>query len=767
MLSPCNEMRAIRYKIAFSLPAPRCLFLPYTYRAIATNTTAVSTIHHDPSFVDTHHQSLLTYSSMFREGVPISFQSYPSLLKACATLGSLDFGRMVHHNIVKMGFSSDVYIGASLIDMYAKLGEINDAHHAFVELPERSVVPWTAIITGYSQNGDINMAFSMCNMMRFEGMQPNSVTMLTLLAGIDLLVHLVCVHGSIIKFGVESDIRVANSLVNVYTRCGSLESGERVFYGMAERDIVSWNTMISGHSQYGNVEVAVDLLQHMQLFGGAKPDFQTLGSLASGIANEGLLALGKSIHALIVSYGFESDVIIQTALMGMYSKCGSLDDAMLLFENARHRDDVSWMTIISGLVLNDRADESLTIFAQMFQARYIPSTAIIACAIAACSQLCALDKGTSIHAYLIRNHTDIDIAAGNSLVTMYAKCRRLELAWRVFERMNERDVVSWNAIVSGHTQTGQLDKALLLFAKMKLTDQRPDLVTMVGLLQACAACGALHQGKWIHGFILRHNLEASLLMDTALVDMYCKSGDIDTAMKCFNQMPQKDVVSWSTIIAGCGSHGKGKLSLSLYLEMLESGIQPNNVTFLALLSACSHAGLVFEGLRLYKSMVDDHRLKPKMEHSACIIDLLSRAGKVNDAYKFINSGGISCTTDMLGILLTNSKNHGNVGLSKDITEEIVAKEPETAENFVQLAQSYAAISNWEGMAQMWVRMKSLGLKKSPGWSYIESQGIINTFFAGDFSHACSDDIKTILCVLNMEMREECQCRISRSEAYSS
>ncbi|CAN6454449.1 unnamed protein product [Victoria cruziana] len=745
----------------------RCLLLFSTFRAMATNHTVASTTHYHFSSVETSHQSLLSYSSMVREGVPITSLIYPSLLKACAALGSLDFGRVIHHNIVKIGLSSDVYIGASLVDMYTKLGEIKDAHRAFVELPERNVVPWTAIITGYSQHGDVNMAFSMCNMMRREGMQPNSVTLLTLLAGIDMPVHLVCIHGSIIKFGVESDIRVANSLVNVYARCGSLESAENVFYGMAERDVVSWNSMVSGQSQYGNIEDAVELLQHMQLFGGVKPDFQTLGSLASGIANEGLLSLGKSIHALIVTYGFESDIIIQTALVAMYSKCGSLDDALLLFGTTRHRDDVSWMTIISGLILNDRAHESLTIFAQMLQARYIPSTAIIACAAAACGQLSALHEGISIHAYLIRNHTNMDIAAGNSLVTMYAKCRRLELAWNVFERMNGRDVVSWNAIVCGHAQAGELGEALLLFSEMKLAGQRPDSVTIVGLLQASAACSALHQGKWIHGFILRHSLEPSLLMDTALVDMYSKCGDIDTAMKCFNQVPQKDVVSWSTIIAGCGSHGKGKLALSLYCNMVEAGIQPNDVTFLSLLSACSHAGLVYEGLRLYKSMVDDYRLKPKLEHCACIIDLLGRAGKVHDAYRFINSQGISCTTDMLGILLTNCKNHGNVDLSKNITEEIVAKETETAENFVRLAQSYAATSNWDGMAQMLVRMKSLGLRKSPGWSYVETQGIISTFFAGDISHACSDEMRAILCFLNMEMREEYECRISRSEAYGS
>lgn len=689
---------------------------------------------------------------MLKTNIPPDTHTFPNLLKACTSLNLFVYGLSFHQCIVVNGFSSDAYIASSLINFYAKLGHAQNARKVFDTMPERNVVPWTSIIGCYSRAGSVGIAFDMFNEMRRGGIQPSSVTLLILLSGVSEFAHVKCLHGFAVLYGFESDMSLMNSILNVYCKCGRVEDARDLFKYMNGRDIVSWNSLISGYAQTGNIREVFQLLYKMRVEG-MEPDKQTYATAVSVAATQSNLKLGKSVHGQILRTGFELDSHVETALIVMYLKCSNIDLAFQIFERTMHKDVVLWTAMISGLAQNDFADRALMVFCQMLESRTEPSSATVASALAACAQLGSFDLGTSIHGYVLRQVMRLDIPAQNALVTMYAKCAHLDQSRAVFDSMSKRDLVSWNAIIAGYAQNGHLCEALALFSDMRATLQKPDSLTVVSLLQACASTGALHQGKWIHNFTIRSCLRPCILVDTALVDMYSKCGDIDKAHKCFVEMSDRDLVSWSTLISGYGCHGKAETALRLYSELLQTGIKPNHVIFLSVLSACSHNGLVDKGLSIYQSMTEDFGIAPSLEHRACIVDLLSRAGRVEEAYDFYKRVFLEPAVDVLGILLDASRTKGDVELGDLIAGEILMLRPVDAGNYVQLAHTYASMNRWDGVGEAWKQMKSLGLKKLPGWSFIELHGTITTFFTDHNSNPQLDGIMSLLKILSKEMRK--------------
>ncbi|KAI8525071.1 hypothetical protein RHMOL_Rhmol13G0199400 [Rhododendron molle] len=584
-------------------------------------------------------------------------------------------------------------------------------------MPERNVVPWTAIICCYSRTGDFESAVCMYEEMWYEGIRPSSVTMLGLLCGVLEFKQVQCVHACVICYGFGSDMAVLNSLLDVYGKCGRVKDAWDLFEIMERRDTVSWNSLVSGYALVGNVGEILDLMRRMRI------------------------------------EGFELDAHVETSLIALYSKCGKVDNAFRMFERTPNKDVIRWTAMISGLVQNKCADKALTLFQKMLLSDIMPYTATIASALAACGQLGSLSLGTSIHAYMLRQRMPFDITAQNSLMTMYVKCNRLVQSHIVFDTMEGRDVVSWNAIVAGYAQNGNLYQSLSFFNEMRRTLQQPDSLTVVSLLQACASIGALHQGKWVHNFVIRSFLGSCNMIDSALVDMYCKCGDLDTARKCFDRISYHDLVPWSAMIAGYGSHGKGDMALEIYNQFLLTGLEPNHVIFLSVLSACNHNGLVNQGLNLFYSMREDFWVEPKLEHLSCIVDLLSRAGRVEQAYDFYKEMFPEPEIGVLGILLDACRMSGSLELGNIIARDICMAKPTDARNYLQVAQSYASVERWDGVSEVWVQMRSLGLRKLPGWSFIELNGTITTFLTQHTSHPQHVDIVQVLKFLSKEMTD--------------
>lgn len=689
---------------------------------------------------------------MLKANTPPDAYTFPSLLKACTSLNLLSYGLSFHQHIIVNGYSSDPYIGSSLINFYAKFECTSHARQVFDMMPERNVVPWTAIIGCYARASDTNTVFCLYNRMRYEGIKPSSVTILGMLSGVSEGIQVQCLHACVVHHGFGLNINLVNSMLNVYGKCGRVEDARCLFESMGTKDLVSWNSLLSGYALIGDIRKMLQLLHRMRVEG-MKPAQQTFGSLVSEIARQNKLEMGKVVHGQILTSGFELDTHIETSLIVMYLKCGNVDNAYIIFGQTTNKDVVFWTAMISGLVQNECADKALAVLRLMLFSRVMPSSATIASALAACAQLGSSSFGTSIHGYLLRHRMPTDIPTQNSLVTMYAKCGKLEQSCTVFYMMDERDVVSWNAIVAGHAHNGHLCEALCLFDDMRTTLQRPDFITVVSLLQACASTGAFHQGKWIHNFAIRNYIGPCVLIDTALVDMYSKSGDLDTARKCFDRMSQHDVVSWSSIIAGYGCHGKGEIALEMYSEFLRSGLEPNHVIFLSVLCACSHNGLVEQGMSLFESMEKDFGIQPKLEHCACIVDLLSRAGRVKEAYGFYTRMFPEPMVDVLGILLDACRTNCNKELGDIIANDILMLKPEDSGNYVQLAHSYASRGRWDGVGEAWIQMRSLGLKKLPGWSSIELHGKITTFFNDHKSHPLYEDVVFVLKSLSKKSRD--------------
>ncbi|PKU83767.1 pentatricopeptide repeat-containing protein At4g04370 [Dendrobium catenatum] len=679
---------------------------------------------------------------------------FPPLLKTCASLSLLPVGHILHQRAVVLGLTAEPYLATSLLHMYAVNGRISDAHRVFDQMPIKNVVPYSALISAYCRSANLNMAFCTYNKMLNDGIRPNSVTLLGLISGISDLYLLQSLHALVSHFGFEKDLIIMNSMMNVYSLCGRADFARMLFDSMPFKDCISWNSMIAGYSRNGEVKSSMDLIHKMRL-AGFFPDQQTYGSLLSLFTNNTRCSvqLGCLIQALVITSGFVSDFHLLTSLVSLYLKFGKLDYAFKLFDLSSEKDVVLWTAMISGLAHNDRADEALLVFHKMISTGLTPLNTTIASAVSASAQLGMFRIGASIHGFIVRQKLALDTAAENSLITLYMKCSHMRQGQQLFELMQNRDLVSWNAVVSGFAHNGHLEEAFYFFIRMISVMQTPDTITIVSLLQSCASLGALHQGRSIHNFMIRHELNCSLSMETSLVDMYSKCGDIKTAQKCFNRMLEQDMVSWSVIIAGYGSHGMGDVALRMYSRFLSTEMKPNNVMFLSVLSACSHSGLVSEGLAIFNSMKEEFGIQPWIEHCGCVVDLLCRAGNVEEAFRFFRRMSLMANADVLGIILDACRASGGADLAEEVVKEMIKLKPESSGSYLQLAHNYAAMNCWDGFGQTLTRMRTLGLKKIPGWSFVEVNGSKNTFFAYDASHPQWDDILLLLKTFHYEMKD--------------
>ncbi|XP_013672598.2 pentatricopeptide repeat-containing protein At4g04370-like [Brassica napus] len=698
-----------------------------------------------------HHQVLSTFSSMLANRfLPDAF-TFPSLLRACASLRLLSFGLSLHQQVLVNGFSSDSYTSSSLVNLYAKFGALDHARKVFDEMRERDVVHWTAIIGCYSRAGFVGEAFSLVNEMRFEGIKPGPVTLLEMLSGVKEITELKCLHAFALVHGFGCDVTVTNSVLNLYCKCDCVVDAKVLFDQMEKRDMVSWNTMVSGFASVGDMSEILKLLCRMRDVG-LRPDHQTFGASLSVSGAMSDIDLGRTLHCQVVKTGFDVDTHLRTALMTMYLKCGEEEASFGVLETIPEKDVVCWTVMISGLVRLGNAEKAMNVFGEMLHSGTELSSEAIASAVAACAQLGYLDLGASVHGYALRQGYKLDTLALNSLITMYAKCGRLDKSLALFEQMNERDLVSWNAIISGHAQNGDLGNALFLFKEMKFkTAHGVDSLTAVSLLQACSASGALRVGRLIHCVVIRSFIRTCTLVDTALVDMYLKCGYLEAARRCFYLISRKDCVAWGTLIAGYGFHGKGETAMEVYSEFLRSGMEPNHLIFLAVLSSCSHNGMVQHGLETFYSMVRDFGVEPSHEHLACVVDLLCRAKRVEEAFKFYKENFTKPSIDVLGIILDACRANGETEVEDVVCRDMIDLKPVDAGHYVRLAHSFAAMRRWEDVSESWKQMKSLGLKKLPGWSKIEMNGRTTTFFMSHSSH--SDETASVLKLLSKEMKQ--------------
>eukprot|EP01018_Ginkgo_biloba_P015526 Gb_39725 [translate_table: standard] len=547
-------------------------------------------------------------------------------------------------------------------------------------------------------------------------------TYLSLLQTCDNLKALVegkVVHAQIITTGFHQNLNLGTKLVSMYANCNSLVNARQVFYEMPKRDVFLWNTMIMGYASNGFSEEALELNDEMRR-SGMQPDNFTFPYVLKACADLAALQQGKEIHNYIIRSGFESDIFVGNALVAMYSKCGSLMDAFQVFDKMFQRDVVSWNAMIVGYVQSRHYDEAFKLLLRMQQEGVEATSVTIASVLPAC---------------------------------VHTKFGSIQDVRQLFDKMYEKNLVSWNAMIAGYTQTGHCCEALELFNQMELNSIKPDFVTFVSILPACASLAALQHGKEIHSHIIRCGLDSNVSVGNALIDMYAKCGSIEDARVLFDRMSQRNVISWTAMIAGYGFHGHGKDALILFHQMQQASTRPNHITFVGLLSACSHAGLVDEGWQYFNLMSQEYQIVPSIEHYACMVDLLGRAGRLDEAHCLLKEMSLEPNAIVWRALLGACKIHCNMKLGELVAKHLFELEPEYDGNYVLLSNIYASAGRWDNVEKLRTMMNDKGIRKKPGCSWIEIENRVHVFLSGDRMHPQSDKIYGMLKRLIAQMKE--------------
>ncbi|KAK4398033.1 Pentatricopeptide repeat-containing protein [Sesamum angolense] len=396
--------------------------------------------------------------------------------------------------------------------------------------------------------------------------------------------------------------------------------------------------------------------------------------------------------------------------------------------------------------------EALSIFRDMRRSDVKPDCIALVSVLKAYSDLEELNQGGCLHSLVIKMGHEFEPDLRIALTSLYAKCGQVSAAKSLFDQMKVQDVILWNAMISGFAKNGHANEALELFTEMISKSIQPDAVTIQSSALASAQLGSLDQARWVDNYVKNSKLGGDVIVSTALIDMYVKCGSVELARDVFNRTVDKDVVVWTAMIMGYGLHGWGREAINLFNEMKDAEVHPNDVTFLALITACSHCGLVEEGWEFFISM-KDYGIEPCQKHYAGVVDLLGRAGYLEKAYNFIMTMPVEPGISVWGALLSACKIHRRVTLGEYAAEKLFSLDPLNTGHYVLLSNLYASARMWDGVAKVRVLMKSKGLNKDSGYSMIEIDGKLQAFRIGDKSHPRSDEIYKKLEWLEMRLLE--------------
>ncbi|KAK7307074.1 hypothetical protein VNO77_39813 [Canavalia gladiata] len=683
------------------------------------------------------HQVLSLYHHHFHMGSHLTQNCsflYPSLLRAASGVDDLITGRKVHGRIVKSGFSIDRVIGTSLLSMYGEFGCLNDALKVFDEMRERDLFLWSSVISCYVENGLPREGLEMLRWMISGGIGPDPVMLLSVAeacAKVGCLRLAKSVHGYVIRKEMVGDVRLRNSLIVMYSQYGDLCRAKGVFENLTDRSTACWTSMISAYNQNGCSEEAIDAFIQMQE-SEVEPNSVTMINVLYCCARLGWLNEGKSVHCFILRKEMDdADLDLGPALIDFYAACWKISSSEKLLHLIGNSNVVSWNTLISFYAREGLNEEAMVLFSRMLVKGLMPNSFSLASSISASASAGSIQFGQQIHSHVMKRGFK-DEFVQNSLMDMYSKCGFVNLAYTIFEKCTQKSIVAWNCMICGFSQNGISVEALKLFDEMYLNCLNINEVTFLSAIQACSNSGYLQKGKWIHHKLIVSGVPKDLYIDTALVDMYAKCGDLQTAQGVFNSMPEKSVVSWSAMIAAYGIHGQITAATTLFTKMVESDIKPNDVTFTNLLSACRHSGSVEEG-KLYFNSMKDYGIVPNVEHFASIVDLLSRAGDINGAYEIIKSSCMPMDASIWGALLNGCRIHGRMDLIKNFNEELREISTDDTGYYTLLSNIYAEGGLWYESRKVRSRMEGMGLKKVPGYSTIEIDKKIYRFGAGDTS----------------------------------
>lgn len=716
----CNALIDF-YAKASDLSSSECLFVGMEFNDLVSWNSVISGCLYN----NQPEKSLWYLRQMVSSGKQADSVSLSCAIAASNRLGEFSIGQIIHGLGIKLGYkeSSNVSIANSLISLYSDCGDIDAADRVFGGLFHKDIVSWNAMIEGFASSGDVFEAFDLLHEMQFEGLvQIDNVTIVTIIplcAELMLLREGKSVHGLTIRRGIGLELSVMNCLLDMYLKFGSFKAARILFQAMPESDLVTWNTMISGNSKNGYCREAQSLFKEL-LYCFSEFSLSTVLGILPSCDSPEFLHLGKSIHCWQIKLGFSDNILAVNSLMFMYINCGDLKASLsLLQRNSVLADAACWNTIIAGCTQNGHFWEALGTFNLMRRESCVTHDSItLVNVISTCGNLDLLLEGKSFHGLALKTSAGTDTRVQNVLITMYGRVGEIQCARSVFNLCCLRNLCSWNCMISALSQNKDAKRALELFHHI---DFEPNEITIATLLSACTQLGVIRHGRQIHGRVFRSGFHTNSFITAALVDMYSNCGRLDMALQIFQYSPHKSVAAWNSLISAYGFHSNGQKATQAFKEMIESGTGPTKTTFINLLSACSHSGLVNEGLGYYECMLDKYGVEPVAEHHVCLVDMLGRAGRLSEAYEFIEQMSSSRPEPgVWGALLSACNYHGNVEMGRKVGEILFGLEPENVVGYyISLSNMYVGAGRWDDAVQLRALIQDKRLNKPAGYSLLD------------------------------------------------
>ncbi|XP_057838193.2 pentatricopeptide repeat-containing protein At5g59600 [Cryptomeria japonica] len=628
-----------------------------------------------------------------------------------------------HAYMVKTGIENVTFNQTKLVLTYLESGNLGGAFQVLNKIPNPNLFLWTAMIRAYTKQGYYAEALILFNEIHAAEIKASPFILASVIkacAGLKTLQKGKEIHCYTISNGYESNVFLSGALVDMYAKCKRIEFACQMFNKMPQRNVVTWNVAITGYAQNGYPEEAFNLFHQMQLEE-IKPNLITMIIVLRVCASLRSLQQGKEVHSYAIKAGYDLDVAVGTVLVNMYVKCRNIEDACYLFEQIPERNLVSWNVMIAGFAQNGKPEDAQRLFCQM--------------------QLEGIKP---------------DVITWNAMIAGYAQSGCGDEALKVFDQMQtlgiKPNVVTWNSIIAGYAQNEHKDKALKSLHQMLLSGAIPNSVTVASVLPVCADIASLHHGKEIHAYMVRCGFMSDIIAGSALVDMYAKCGNVEIAHNVFDKFSRADLVLWNTMIAGYAMHGQSECALTLFNQMQKENMKPDHVTFIGVLSACSHAGLVQKGWEHFFSMNQVYNIQPQVEHYACMVDLLGRAGCLDEAHRIIINMSIQPDSRIWGALLSACRTHCNPELGEWAAGHLFQVDPDNIGSYVLLSNIYAAAGRWDDVAKTRILMRDRGLQKKPGSSWVEVKNRTHTFTAGDTSHPQMKEIYAMLDILGKQMK---------------
>lgn len=549
------------------------------------------------------------------------------------------------------------------------------------------------------------------------------------------------------------DLLLVNSLINLYAKCGKISRARHLFDEMPNRNVVSWSSLMNGYLHSGSSSEVFKLFKTMVSEDNMRPNQYICAIVASSCYQGGKLEEGRQCHGYVMKTGLFFHQYVKNALIHMYAKHSDVQGAIRVFDSVPSNDVVSYNSVLNGLLELGRYEEGIEVLGRMVGEGIEWDNVTYVTVIGLCACLKNLKLGLQVHSRMLTSGIECDFFVNSAIISMYGRCRNFVFARKAFDTLQSRNVVLWTGVMSAYFQNGFFEEAVNLISEMELDGVSPNEFTFAVMLNSTAAVSALRQGDALHARVERSGHKNHVIVGNALVNMYSKCGDIQAANQVFSGMVLRDIITWNSVICGYSHHGLGKEALAVFRDMLAAKEHPNHVTFVGVLSACVHLGLVEDGLYYLNHFMKQKGIEPGLEHYTCMVGLLGKAGKLDEALKFMRSVPIKWDIVAWRTLLTASHVNRNYSFGNLLAECVLEMEPNDVGTYMLLSNMFAKSNRWDGVVKIRKLMREKNIKKEPGVSWIEIKNITHVFISEDNKHSEANQIREKVKELLAEIRQ--------------